>query len=138
MINDAEFHHVGMVSRSFDADQKRLELLGYRQESEDVHDPIQKVHVRFLVGGGPRVELVRSDGSPGPLIPWLKMGAKIYHMAYSVGCICKAVEEAELQGCKVLVPPVAAAAFGGRKIAFLMLPNMLLVEIIEKSCPKAN
>jgi methylmalonyl-CoA/ethylmalonyl-CoA epimerase len=132
MLNGAEFHHIGLVCRSFEPDQLRLEALGYRQESEDVHDPIQRVHVRFLVGGGPRIELVRADGTSGPLESWLKTGSKIYHMAYFVDCIDNAVEEAVLKGCKVLVAPVPAAAFGGKKISFVMMPNMLLVEFIQK------
>ena len=132
MLNGAEFHHIGLVCRSFEPDQRRLEALGYRQESEDVHDPIQRVHVRFLVGDGPRIELVRSDGTPGPLGPWLKAGAKIYHMAYFVDCMDSALQEAVLQGSKVLVTPVPAVAFGGRKISFVMMPNMLLIELIQK------
>lgn len=132
MLNGAEFHHIGLVCRSFELDQERLELLGYRQEAVDVHDPIQRVYVRFLVGGGPRVELVLSDGTPGPLEPWLKTGAKIYHMAYFVDCMDSALQEAVLQGSKVLVTPVPAVAFGGRKISFVMMPNMLLIELIQK------
>jgi methylmalonyl-CoA/ethylmalonyl-CoA epimerase len=132
MLNGADFHHIGLVCRSFEPDQKRLELLGYRKESEDVHDPVQRVHVRFLVGGGPRIELVRGDGTPGPLGPWLKNGAKIYHMAYLVDSLGSALEEAAMNGCKVLVAPVPAAAFGGKKISFVMMPNMLLVELIQK------
>jgi len=31
----------------------------------------------------------------------------------------------------LIVAPVPAVAFGGRKIAFLMLPNRLLIELIE-------
>jgi methylmalonyl-CoA/ethylmalonyl-CoA epimerase len=133
MITGSEFHHIGLICRSFEAEQCRLEILGYQKESEDVHDPIQKVHVRFLVGGGPRVELVRSDGTPGPLGPWLKSGAKIYHMAYLVDELADALEKAKQQGCKVLVSPVPAAAFGGRRISFVMMPNMLMVEFIEKT-----
>lgn len=132
MLPGAEFHHIGVVCRSFESDQKRFELLGYGQESPDVHDTIQKVYVRFLVGGGPRIELVRGDGSPGPLAPWLKTGAKLYHMAYLVGSIDEALDYATRQGAKTLVPPVPAIAFDGRKISFVMLPNMLLIELIQK------
>jgi methylmalonyl-CoA/ethylmalonyl-CoA epimerase len=133
MLNGAEFHHIGIVCRSFESDQQRLESLGYRQEEEDFHDPIQRVYVRFLVGGGPRIELVRADGTSGPLESWLKTGSKIYHMAYFVDCMDSALQEAVLQGSKVLVTPVPAAAFGGRKISFVMMPNMLLIELIQKT-----
>lgn len=94
-------------------------------------DPIQGVRGRFLVGGGPRMELLVSDGPGGVLAPWLKTGQKMYHLAYEVadlGSACAALAKA---GAKTVVHPVPAIAFGGRKISFLMLPNMLLVELIE-------
>jgi hypothetical protein len=31
-----------------------------------------------------------------------------------------------------MLPPTPAVAFGSRQVAFLMLPNLLLVEVIEK------
>lgn len=132
MLTGAEFHHIGVACRSFDQEQAKFEALGYRQEAPDVHDPIQRVHVRFLVGGGPRMELVRSDGQPGPLAPWLKSGVKLYHMAYFVEDLTASLASLKSQGARVVVAPVPAAAFGGRNIAFLMLPNLLLVELIER------
>jgi hypothetical protein len=38
-----------------------------------------------------------------------------------------------LQDSRALVvrPPVPAVAFGGRRVAFLMLPNMWMVELID-------
>jgi len=35
------------------------------------------------------------------------------------------------QRAKVLVPPVPAVAFGGREIAFLVMPNRMLIELID-------
>jgi methylmalonyl-CoA/ethylmalonyl-CoA epimerase len=132
MIPGAKFHHIGIACRSFNLEQRQLEFLGYKQESPDVHDAAQRVHVRFLVGGGPRLELVRGDGRPGPLSSWLKSGFKMYHMAYEVDCIEEAIERLVGGGAKLLMSPVPASAFAGRRIAFVMLPNMILVEIIEK------
>jgi methylmalonyl-CoA/ethylmalonyl-CoA epimerase len=54
-------------------------------------------------------------------------------MAYLVDELADALEKAKQQGCKVLVSPVPAAAFGGRRISFVMMPNMLMVEFIEKT-----
>jgi len=132
MIPGAEFHHIGVACRSFLSEQPRFEALGYRQEGIDAFDPVQNVQVRFLIGGGPRVELVCGDGPSGPLAPWLKSGAKMYHLAYLVDRMSEAVAFLSGQGAKLIVPPVPAAAFAGRKIAFVMLPNLLLVELIEK------
>ncbi len=132
MLPDADFHHIGIACRSFDVEQRKLEMLGYTRESEDFYDPLQRVYVRFLTGGGPRLELVRGDGQQGPLSPWLKSGVKMYHMAYEVAALDMAISNLGEGGAKLLVPPVPAVAFAGRRISFLMLPNMLLVELIEK------
>ena len=132
MLLDAEFHHIGVACKDFEQEQARFALLGYRQESPDVHDPVQRVHVRFLVGGGPRMELVCGDGQLGPLAPWLKSGIKLYHLAYLVKDLPAALESLKSQGARVVVSPVSAAAFGGRHISFVMLPNQLLVELIAQ------
>jgi len=132
MLPDAEFHHIGVACKDFEQEQAKFAALGYRQESSDVHDPVQRVHVRFLIGGGPRMELVRSDGESGPLAPWLKSGIKMYHMAYIVKNLPTALAFLKSQGARIVVAPVPAAAFGGRNISFVMLPNLLLVELIEQ------
>lgn len=132
MLLDAEFHHIGVACKDFEQEQSKFAALGYRQESPDVHDPVQRVHIRFLVGGGPRMELVRSDGEPGPLAPWLKSGIKMYHMAYIVKDLSASLASLKSQGARVVVAPVPAAAFGGRNISFVMLPNLLLVELIAQ------
>lgn len=132
MLPGAEFHHIGVACRSFDVEQRKFEILGYARESEDFHDPVQGVHVRFLTGGGPRLELVRGEGQQGPLSLWLKAGVKMYHIAYEVPGLDQAISHLCDVGAKLLVPPAPAVAFSGRRISFLMLPNMLLVELIEK------
>lgn len=121
MVPGAKFHHRGIACRAFDFEQRRLVFLGYKQESTDVHDVAQRVHVRFLVGGGPRLELVRGDGRTGPLSSWLKSGVKMYHMAYEVDCIHEAIEHLVRGGAKLLMAPVPATAFAGSRIAFFML-----------------
>ena len=86
----------------------------------------------FLGGQSPRLELLQPlDGSAaGVLTPWLKSDVKMYHIGYKTRALIGAIEHMRASGGKVIVPPVAAVAFGGREIAFVMLPNRLLVELI--------
>jgi methylmalonyl-CoA/ethylmalonyl-CoA epimerase len=42
------------------------------------------------------------------------------------------IERLRAQRAKLMFPPTPAVAFGNRRVAFVMLPNLLLVEIIEK------
>ena len=67
----------------------------------------------------------------GVLTPWLNSGQKMYHLAYEVLDIFSTQANLEAVGAKTTVAPVAAIAFEGRKICFMMLPNLLLIEIIE-------
>lgn len=127
------FHHVGVACRNLDAEQKIFGLLGYAAEGEDFEDPIQGVRGRFLTGGGPRIELLTAlaPDSNNVLKDWLGRGAKMYHLAYVVDDIGEVTSRLVASGAKVIVPPVPAIAFNNSNISFVMLRNMLLVELIE-------
>lgn len=124
------FHHIGVACRNFDSEEQKFAMLGYRREGPDFHDPQQGIHGRFLVGAGPRLELLRNDAEPGVLSPWLAKGIRFYHLAYEATDLDVEKMRLEAVGAKCVVEPVPAVAFGGRNICFLMLPNMTLVELI--------
>jgi methylmalonyl-CoA/ethylmalonyl-CoA epimerase len=124
------FHHVGVACRDVEAESKLLSALGYRIEGEDFFDPVQGVSGRFMAGGGPRLELLTSLEQQGVLTPWLKTNIKLYHLAYETDEIEAGISELRQRGAKVLVRPVKAVAFEQRLISFVMLPNLLLVELI--------
>jgi methylmalonyl-CoA/ethylmalonyl-CoA epimerase len=125
------FHHIGVACRDLNFEAEKFAILGYIPEGGIFCDPIQGVEGMFLVGGGPRLEILKPLSSKGVLTPWLKSGTKLYHLAYSVGDDMQSeIEKFRRVGAKVVVQPVNAIAFSGAKICFLMLPNMLLVELI--------
>ena len=127
-----QFHHIGLACTNLDAETRKLASLGYYIEADDFTDPIQGIHGRFLVGQVPRLELlVPIDKAESCLTPWLKSGTKMYHLAYETDAVEDAIEQLSTQRAKVVVHPVPAVAFDNRKIAFVMLPNMLLIELIS-------
>jgi methylmalonyl-CoA/ethylmalonyl-CoA epimerase len=130
-LPDSNFHHVGVACRDLDVEQRAFFALGYRAEGPDFDDPIQGVRGRFLVGPGPRMELLVQRGEAATLTPWLRKGVKLYHLAFEVGDTDGARRSVSAQGAKRVVDPVPAVAFGGRRIEFWMLPNLLLIEFIE-------
>lgn len=107
--------------------------LGFTVEDEIFEDPRQKIRGVFLVLDQYRIELLEAinptDGSP--LDPFLSRGIKLYHHAFLVNQIHDAISDLLNQGAVVQVAPVESVAFKGKKIAFLMLKNMTLVELIE-------
>ena len=130
MLEGLEFHHVGVACRDLDVEENVFLGFGYRREAPDFVDPVQGVTGRFLVGGGPRLELLAPAADGGVLTPWLDRGTKLYHLAYLSRSIGPALERLKAARGRVMVGPVPAIAFGGRAIAFVLLPNMLLVELI--------
>lgn len=126
------FHHVGIACRAFAAEEEVFSALGYTRESEEFMDPIQGIFGVFLIGEGPRLELLRETAEGQRLTPWLRKGIKLYHFGYEVDDMDRAIAQLRAFGAGLVVAPVPAVAFGGRKIAFFMLPNRLLIELISR------
>jgi methylmalonyl-CoA/ethylmalonyl-CoA epimerase len=124
------FHHIGVACRDLGAEMRWFTTLGYQPEGPDFTDPVQGISGRFLTGGGPRLELLAPLSETGVLAPWLKSGVKLYHLAYQTENLDAEIERLRADGAKVIVAPVPAVAYDGRKIAFLALRNSLLTELI--------
>lgn len=84
------------------------------------------------VGRAPRVELIAPYGNQSPVTPWLERGIKLYHQGFLTGDLYAEIERLRAQRAKLMLPPTPAVAFGNRHVAFLMLPNLLLIEMIEQ------
>jgi methylmalonyl-CoA/ethylmalonyl-CoA epimerase len=124
------FHHIGVASRDLDVAERMYAPFGYRRERPDFFDPLQGVHGRFIVGGGPRLELLRNEAEPGALTPYLKRGTSYYHLGYEVDDLDRACRSLEAAGAKHLMGPLPAVAYGGRTVYFHVLPNASLIELI--------
>jgi methylmalonyl-CoA/ethylmalonyl-CoA epimerase len=56
---------------------------------------------------------------------------RIYHQAFEVDNLHDSVAALETAGARLVSPPIPAVAFQGRKVCFLMMRNLMLVELIE-------
>jgi methylmalonyl-CoA/ethylmalonyl-CoA epimerase len=127
-------HHVGiLVPDIAQAVEQYVARFGYRVCSEIVHDPVQTAHVRFLslTGAAPFVELVTPDGPGSKLGNALKKGGGLNHLCYVSSEIeddCRRLRES---GLWILQSPVAAEAFPGRRIAWLMGRDGIPIELVE-------
>jgi methylmalonyl-CoA/ethylmalonyl-CoA epimerase len=127
------FHHIGIACSDLDADERAFAALGYARERDECVDTIQSVRARFLVGPGPRIELV-CDLDPGGHVSELaKRGVKMYHVAYEVDDLDEAERRLAQHGAKLIVGRAPGAAFGMRIICFYALPNMTLIELISRA-----
>lgn len=129
---DSSFHHVGYATDSISGDKDFFALLGYQPEAENFTNPGQGVTGCFLTGPGPRIELLESLPGSDTLTPWLRAGIKMYHFAYMVPDLEKALEWSKNHRGKQVVAPVAAVAFGGRRISFVVFRRGMMIEFIEE------
>ena len=121
----AAFHHVGIAVAS-------IECCGH-QEISVFEDPIQKVSVGFLESAGCRIELVAPLSTAGPVSAALKNKQKLLHLCFEVDDLDKSVLFAASRGFRCVAKPVPAAAFDGRRIAWLYSLDYGLFELLEKS-----
>jgi methylmalonyl-CoA/ethylmalonyl-CoA epimerase len=127
----SRFHHVGVACRDLEREQDGLRALGYVPVGKQFTDSRQGVVGVFLEGPGPRLELLAPFESSGVLDPWLRGRARMYHLAYEVSKLNEAISAARDAGARQMSAPTPAVAFGDRHICFVMLRNLLLVELIE-------
>lgn len=126
-----QFHHLGVACRNIQREAEGWEKLGYEAEGLDFHDPIQKVRGRFIIGLGPRLELLEPAGDSSPLDGVLARGAKIYHQGFEAFDFDAALGALQASGLRAVSSPAPAVAFGGRRVCFFMTPTLNLIEIIE-------
>ena len=127
----AEFHHVGFATTRLEPEIDFFSMFGYRPEGPDFIDPRQGIRGIFLVGGGPRIELLENTSESETLNPWLRAGSRLYHVAYIVSDIQHATDVVKGAGAIVLREPLPSVVFLGRLISFVQFRNRLVVELIE-------
>jgi methylmalonyl-CoA/ethylmalonyl-CoA epimerase len=130
MLADFAFHHLGVACESIEAEAAVWKALGYFQEGNAFVDEVQGIRGLFMVGGGPRIELLEATNNSTTLSPFIKRRIKLYHMGYLVDSFEAATETLIAGGATFARSPMVSVYFESR-IAFLMMRNMTLVEIVE-------
>jgi methylmalonyl-CoA/ethylmalonyl-CoA epimerase len=125
------FHHLGVACWKLAPEVGLFKALGYRQEGCVFRDPVQKIEGVFLTGPGPRLELLAPLEASSPVISWLEKGIKYYHQAFEVASVSGSLEQMRVRRGIVVAAPEPGVAFEGRLIAFVMLPGMILIEMIQ-------
>lgn len=129
-----KLHHVGIVvQRIAGAADWFVDHCGYRASSDVIHDPIQKVRVQFFEkDDGSRIELIEPAADDSPITRVLqKQGGGTNHLCYEVADFDATYERLRAAGAFPAKAPQPAAAFEGRRIAFLLTPDRTLIELVE-------
>lgn len=96
-------------------------------------DPIQKVKVAFLSANPEeaQIELVEPAGPDAPVRAFLEKGGGLHHLCYEVGNCEAALRALREQRGMIVKRPQPAVAFAGRRIAWGLTAEKLLLEFLE-------
>jgi hypothetical protein len=131
MLEGLKFHHIGVATRNIEKELKVFQNLGYTIRDEIFEDPIQKIKGLFIEAPGqPCMELLEGLNDDNPLKNHILKGNKFYHVAYETKNIEEDLKKCvEIMRAKVIVPITVATYF--KKICFMVLPNMMIVELVQ-------
>ncbi len=129
------FDHIGLFVRELAGGRQHLSaMLPIVGWSEPVDDPVINVCIQFGTdASGIRYELVAPLGPDGPVDLALATGRNLLnHVAYRVAELDAEVSRLRRQRCIPTGPARPAAAFGGRRVVFLLTPLHFILELIEE------
>jgi methylmalonyl-CoA/ethylmalonyl-CoA epimerase len=128
-------HHVGFVVAAIaPAIEGFLRSLNASWDQRIFEDPLQKVKVAFLTTkpGDPQIELVEPAGDSSPVRTFLhERGGGLHHFCYETDHLETELKAFRSRRGLLVRPPMPAVAFGGRRIAWLVTRESLLVELLE-------
>lgn len=134
-MESLKLHHFGIVVSEIEQTRTFLrDALHYRERTGVIHDRIQTAYVQFfsLPGADHYLELVSPDGDSSKLRNACRNGSSPHHVCFSCESAAQTTEMLRRFGCLVIQEAVPGAAFDGRCIAWLMSPDGLLLELVER------
>ncbi len=132
----SRFHHTGFVVTSITERAEQIaRSLGIGWDGQITHDPLQMVNVTFLPSneaGAATIELVEPAGKRSPVLKFAESGGGLHHVCYEVDDLTAQLAQSQANGDALVRVPLRAAAFGGRRIAWVRTQTQLLVEFLER------
>ena len=131
MPNNLNLHHIGVATRNIEKEFEVFSKLGYEKCSDIFEDRIQNMKGLFIKAQNqPCLELIEGVGEQNPVKSHVLKGNKFYHIAYETKNIEDNLKDfIENQKAKVIVPITKATYF--EKICFMVLPNMMIIELVQ-------
>ena len=127
-------HHVGYVVGNIDEIVSSFvkSVNGFWNGSV-YHDPIQRVRVTFIdtPGTNVQIELVEPADEGSPVRSFLLRGGGLHHLCYEVHDCELALRVIRERNGMIVRRPKPATAFEGRRIAWAITSEKLLIELLE-------
>jgi methylmalonyl-CoA/ethylmalonyl-CoA epimerase len=135
MTNCLPLHHFGFVVADIEGSMAGfMRSLGGAWDGQIFHDPHQRVRVAFLAGhaGSAQIELVTPAGPGSPVARFLEQrGGGLHHVCYETSGLEAELAAMRSRGALLIRRPMPAVAFQARRIAWVLTPEKLLVELLE-------
>jgi methylmalonyl-CoA/ethylmalonyl-CoA epimerase len=130
-------HHVGYVVANIPAAAAGfVHALSASWNGLVFEDPNQSAKVTFLStrDGDALIELVEPAGENSPVLRFLReRGGGMHHLCYEVEDLESQMALMKGRGSLIVRRPKPAVAFDGRRIGWMLTPEKLLVEFLERS-----
>jgi methylmalonyl-CoA/ethylmalonyl-CoA epimerase len=141
LIGVRRLHHIGfVVSAIVPSMEGFMRILGGRWDERIFEDPHQKVKVAFLTTGPaePLVELIEPAGDDSPVRKFLlNKGGGLHHFCYETDDLEAELKQMQSLRAMLVKRPRPAVAFEGRRIAWMLTQEGLLVELLESDRTQA-
>lgn len=126
------FDHIGIATKNLLKEEAIYMIQGYEREGQMFEDENQGIRGLFMIQEGhPKIELLENLADSKTISSYLENNVKMYHRAYYVGDIEKAIECFKRNKARV-VSPLKQSVYFSKRICFIMLPNMELIELLER------
>jgi len=137
--------HIGFVVENIDEFTTVLKTIGFTDATRPVPDYDKNVNASFVPVGQDEniyLEVLEPVDERSAVYNFLKKtGGGLHHLCFEVDDIEQVSKRLEVQGFKMVSPPTDCTAYdenlgrvceGVTRISFFLLPNRLLIELIEK------
>ncbi len=134
-IDGLEFDHIGIAVSNLDACNNYLSSFSDMiMISEMFRDVNQNIKISFADFYGVKVELIEplNKKKKSPVDKYLEKNITYYHICFRTMSLEDTISKMEDKGALVVIEPINAVAFNNKKIAFLLLKHLGLIELLEK------
>ena len=116
------------------AAERLVHGFGYMIVTGILHDPLQTAFIQFLLlpGETAYLELIAPDSPTSKLAQAARRGGSLHHLCYLSGPLDPQIVALELTGHRLISDPKPAVAFAGRRICWLLGPDQVPIELVER------
>ena len=125
-----KFHHIGYLTNNINNSFRDFKKLNYKKSGVLITDNLLKVKIQFLKNSNNLIELVKPDKINYGLKRILSKKNYAYHLAYKVNNLERSLKNIKKK-FKIIVNPVPAKAFKGKKVAFIKIKDGFIIELIQ-------